>query len=344
MFVEQYSDILAPERGHPMSFDTPILLIVWRRPHNAKQTIDAIRMAAPSRMFVACDGPNLGRPGEAEKVQATRALIDREIDWPCTIERRYSDINQGCRLAVSSAITWFFEHTEGGIILEDDCVPHPDFFPYCAELLARYRDNPRIWCISGDNSAGIRLTGDWSYGFIRTPLIWGWATWRRAWKNYDDQMEGWRNIRSTPLLKCIFPDQLERQTLATIFNRVADFDEPDSWAYRWSCSSLLNSGLCLMPARNLISNVGFSEDATNTVGVGPRSFAPAHTIFPLSHPPIVCLDRFADAQVFEKVHGGTELRRARRPWNLIRRLLRRSKRLSVGVLSATSFGRIFQTK
>jgi len=113
-----------------MAFKTPVLLIAYRRPDTTKKVIDAIRVAAPERMFVACDDPNLKNPGEAEKVAATRALIEREIDWPCKIERRYSETNQGCKMGVSSAITWFFEQVEEGIIIEDDCVAHPDFFPY----------------------------------------------------------------------------------------------------------------------------------------------------------------------------------------------------------------------
>jgi len=111
--------------------DTPLLLIAWRRPPTLRQVIDAIRPVAPTRLYVACDGPNPERPGEAKKVAATRAVIEQEIDWPCQIEKLYSDVNQGCRLGVSHAITWFFEQVEEGIILEDDYVPHPDFF-FCA--------------------------------------------------------------------------------------------------------------------------------------------------------------------------------------------------------------------
>jgi hypothetical protein len=109
--------------------DTPLLLIAWRRPHTLRLVIDAIRPVAPTRLYVACDGPNTERPGEAEKVAATRAVIEHEIDWPCQIERLYSDVNQGCRLGVSRAITWFFEQVEEGIILEDDCVPIPTSSP-----------------------------------------------------------------------------------------------------------------------------------------------------------------------------------------------------------------------
>jgi len=127
-----------------MTFNTPVLLLAWRRPHTTQQVINAIRAVKPTRMFVACDGPNPKRPGEAAKVMATRQVIEREIDWPCTIERRYSEVNQGCKLGVSRAITWFFDQIEAGIILEDDCVPHPDFFYFCSTLLDLYRDDQRV--------------------------------------------------------------------------------------------------------------------------------------------------------------------------------------------------------
>jgi len=123
-------------------FNCPILLIAWRRPETLRQVIDAIRPLAPSRIFVACDGPNPERPGEAEKVFATRAVIEHEIDWPCQIERLYYDVNQGCRLGVSRAITWFFQQVGESIILEDDCVPHPDFFPYYATMPENFRAAP----------------------------------------------------------------------------------------------------------------------------------------------------------------------------------------------------------
>ena len=124
--------------------DTPLLLTAWRRPHSLRQVINAIRQVAPKRLYVACDGPNPERPGEDEQVATSRAVIETEIDWPCQIERLYSDVNQCCRLAVSRAITWFFEQVEEGIILEDDCIPHPDFFIYCTALLERYRHDTRV--------------------------------------------------------------------------------------------------------------------------------------------------------------------------------------------------------
>ena len=295
-------EVLANPPLHTGESDTPpVLLMAFRRPDTTKQVLDAIRTAAPGRMFVFCDGPDHNNQGEVERVAATRALIEREIDWPCKIERRYSETHQGCKMGPAGAITWFFEHVERGIILEDDCVAHPDFFPYCRELLERYNDNSRVWCISGDNSYEVKLTGDWSYGFIPSPLMWGWASWRRAWANYDIQMNAWNKIKTTPLLKDIFPDPREMEFYPKIFKQVED--GLDAWDFQFICSVILNDALCVIPARNLISNIGFGGLATHTFGSSYRADAPTYPILPLNHPPLVRPDRYGYSQYIDRVYG-----------------------------------------
>ena len=134
--------------------DTPVLLLTFNRPDTTVQVLEAIRAARPTRLFVASDGPRPNVPTDAERVAATRALVDEMIDWPCHVEYRYSDTNQGCGIGVASAISWFFEHEEAGIILEDDTVPSASFFLFCDELLERYREDERIGMISGTNHTG----------------------------------------------------------------------------------------------------------------------------------------------------------------------------------------------
>jgi hypothetical protein len=244
--------------------DTPLLLIAWRRPHTLRQVISSIRPLAPTRLFVACDGPNLDRLGEAELVSASRQVIEQEIDWPCRIEKFYSDVNQGCRLGVSRAISWFFEQVDEGIILEDDCVPHVDFFPYCTNLLDRYRHDTRVWCISGPNFQNGQWRGDGSYYFSRYNHCWGWASWSRCWQHYDTNLSHWPALRESGLLLTIFEDPLERKYWSGIWQRLVEESKPDSWAYRWTFTCVANGGLTALPNRNLISNVGFGPDATHT--------------------------------------------------------------------------------
>jgi hypothetical protein len=308
----------------------PILILAWRRPHTLRQVIHAIRPVAPTRLFVACDGPNPKRTGEAEKVAATRAVIEHDIDWPCKIERFYSDENQGCRLGVSRAITWFFEHVEEGIILEDDCVPHIDFFHYCATLLDRYRDDTRVWCISGSNFQNGQWRGDGSYYFSRYNHCWGWASWRRCWQHFDADLEQLPILLNSGLLKTILEDPIEQAYWQRIWKRLFDLGKPDSWAYRWTFTCFINGGLTAVPNRNLVSNVGFGQDATHTIGKAVDTFIGVG-IDPNIHPPFILRSCLADRYTFDNHFGGKWYRFPRSiiflTWCLVGKILRSIKAL-----------------
>ncbi len=288
----------------------PILLIAWRRPHTLRQVIDAIRPTEPKRLFVACDGANPERPGESEKVAATRALIDHEIDWPCRVELLYSDVNQGCSIGPIRAINWFFEHVTEGIILEDDCVPHPDFFPYCTTLLERYRNDTRVWCISGNNFQRGQWRGDGSYYFSRYNHCWGWASWRRCWQYYDAGLRHWPVLRNSGHLSTIFEDPLERDYWCSIWQRTYSKTVPITWwDYQWFFTCVTNGGLTTLPNRNLVSNVGFGEDATHTTGVAEPTLVD-QGLGKLVHPRFVLRDAPADSYSFDHHFGGNNMRRS----------------------------------
>lgn len=181
-----------------MSADTPVLLLLWRRPETTRRLLDAVRAAAPRRLYVACDGP---RPGDEAAVARTRALIDEQVDWPCTVERRFAAHNQGCRDGISGALDWFFAREQAGIVLEDDCVPHPDFFAFCAAMLQRHAGDERVWVVTGDNFQRGQWRGDAAYYYSRYPHCWGWASWARAWRHFDKTLAfwpGWRDSTAWP--------------------------------------------------------------------------------------------------------------------------------------------------
>ncbi len=288
--------------------DTPVLLIAWRRPHTLRQVINAMRPVAPTRLFVACDGPNPNRPGEAEKVAATRDLIEQEIDWPCQIERLYSDVNQGCSIGPIRAISWFFDQVEEGIILEDDCVPHPDFFSYCQTLLERYRFDTRVWCVSGNNFQKGQWRGDGSYYFGRIPLIWGWATWSRCWQHYDRDLGNWPLFRDSGFLNTVFDDPVERSYWRNIWQRTYEKKVLITWwDYQWTFACVVNGGLTALPNRNLVRNVGFGDDATHTTGKGVDTTI-GYGIDPHLHPSFLLRDSAADSYTFNQHFGGKWLR------------------------------------
>jgi hypothetical protein len=261
----------------------PIIFIIFNRPDTTRQVFETIRAAKPEKLLVVADGPRANKPGEAEKCAATREIIDG-VDWDCEVQKNFSETNMGCRLRVSSGITWAFEQVDRAIILEDDCVPSSSFFQYCAELLDRYESDERVMMVSGDNHLFGRATTSDSYYFSRYPHVWGWATWRRAWAKYDLNMTNWPNIRDRKLFDQYLPRRSERYDWESVFQSVYD-GNIDTWDYQWVYSIWANSGLCVAPARNLVSNIGFHAEATHTKGDTVYSSLDAEELeWPLTHP------------------------------------------------------------
>jgi len=280
--------------------ESPVLLIAFRRPDLTDRVLASLRQARPARVYAAIDGPRDGIPGEAGLVEQTIRTIRAGVDWDCQLELRVRNANLGCRFGVADAITWFLSSEPEGVILEDDCVPHPDFFAYCDDLLERYRDDARVFAVCGDNSSELQFTGPWSYGFVRYPNVWGWATWRRAWQHYyDDGMALWQTIRTDEAaLELVFPHPVERTGMRDLLDTLVDTGRPDTWDYRWSAACVLNGGLCAIPRVNMVENIGFRADATHTTKASSDPHVPAAGLLPLLHPPVVVLDRPAERQVF----------------------------------------------
>lgn len=293
-----------------MSFDVPVLLITWRRPDTTRQVIDALRAVAPKTIYVASDGPRHAK--EEKQVKATRAVIDEFINWPCSIYRRFSVVNQGCEVGVSSAITWFFDSVEEGIILEDDCIPSGEFFGYCRELLVKFRNDERVWCISGGNYQQGHWRGEGSYYFSRYNHCWGWASWRRCWQQYADHDAIWSIVNnSMALQKSMFDCDFERRYWMEIWRKLFTFSQPDTWDYRWSLVCMANSGLTILPNANLVMNIGFGEGALHTAG--QSTAVPLQPLGHVVHPRLVCRHAEADSYTFDEYFGG-RLLKSRRYW------------------------------
>ena len=266
------------------NFKTPILFIIFNRRDVTTMVFNEIRKIKPSKLFVVADGPRLERDGEKEKCEETRAIIE-SIDWECEVFKNYSDINLGCKKRVSSGIDWFFENVEQGIILEDDCLPNQSFFRFCEEMLEKYKDEEKIGMISGDNFQFGKVSNDYSYYFSRYSHIWGWASWRRAWKKYDVDIKSWPQIKKDNGLKNIFNNIKDTYYWSSIFNDVYN-NKIDTWDYQWSFTCFVNNYLSVMPAVNLVSNIGFSPNgSTHTRRISKFSnMKTSELSFPLSGP------------------------------------------------------------
>lgn len=274
-------------------FNVPVLLIVFNRPDTTFKVFEQIKKCKPSKFFISADGPREGVAKDKEKCNQVREIIG-QVDWNCEVKTLLSEHNLGCKIAVSSAIDWFFKSEEKGIILEDDTLPHPTFFRFCEELLEYYKDNKRIMMISGDNFQFGRTFMEYSYYFSSYTHIWGWATWRRAWNYYDVDMKLWPKIRDGRLLFNILDNKKEVSYWKNIFEMVYKGGK-NTWDYQWLFSCWLQSGLTIVPRVNLVSNIGFGEMSAHTKEKSIlANLESKEIIFPLLHPPYVSRNVIAD--------------------------------------------------
>ena len=263
-----------------MTFDIPILLIVYNRPELATRVFKEIAKVRPSRLFVAADGPS--SPEFVDVCFESRAIVER-VDWPCDIAIRFSDDHLGCRKTVVTAIDWVLSQESEVIILEDDCLPSRGFFKFCQELLSKFKNDEQVMHISGVNLAPSQASGDESdYFFSRFCLPpWGWATWRRAWRHFN--MEPFEKDFQNKLIKR-FVSAHNLDLWIDVFER--NRMQRATWDLQWNFSLWRRNGLAIIPHCNLISNLGFGEDASLTRNT-MSSFArmPTGTInLPLKHP------------------------------------------------------------
>jgi hypothetical protein len=250
---------------------------------------------------VFADGPRSTRDGEAQLCADTRAVID-EVDWECDIKKNFQQKNLGCKLGPLSATNWLFEHEERGIILEDDCLAHPSFFSFCTEMLDRYENAKEVMHISGNNFQDGIPRGDRraSYYFSKYTHNWGWATWKRAWKTFDPAIahfaEWDRNehIRNVPISRQAqkFWEKNFKRTIS----------QEDSWDSLWMYAVWLNDGLAILPQKNLVSNIGFGQDATHTTQANFLSDIPALELSRITHPTEIRQDRDADDYTFKRIY------------------------------------------
>jgi len=273
---------------------TAVLFLIFNRPDIAKRTFAEIAKAKPSRLYIACDGARENKNGETELVNQTRKIVDL-IDWDCEVKTLFQKENLGCGIAVSKAISWFFENEEMGIILEDDCLPHQSFFKYCEELLNIYKNNDRISMISGNNFQKSRKRGDFSYYFSNIFNIWGWATWKRSWNDFRLDVNELNDNLVLNEIKKRFPEKKFNGFLIRIYESIKKF-RIDTWDFQFYFSQIAKGRVFIDPNVNLISNIGFGGYATHTHDKDDNmaNIPVKAMIFPLKHPMKILINQKAD--------------------------------------------------
>lgn len=299
----------------PHSLKTAVLFLVFNRPDTTREVFAAIRQARPPRLYVAADGARLDRTGESERCAEVRKIATA-VDWPCEVKTLFREKNLGCKVGVSTGISWFFENEEEGIILEDDCLPSQSFFWFCEELLEKYRNDKRVGQICGTAfvTESATFKRDASYLLSKYGPIWGWASWRRAWVYYDPDISSWPLMRTAEWLNSAYHGDNEKKARVLLGERLFR-NEIDTWDYQWGFAKNYQSALSVTPVKNMIVNVGFGADATHTTSGNSPTQNKSDIDFPLKHPVFILADAEHDQYYSEKMWGKNT--------NFIRRLMSR---------------------
>jgi hypothetical protein len=269
---------------------------------------EAIRSARPAKLYIAADGPRPQWVGEAEACEQARNAVEI-VDWPCEVHRLYREENVGCRSGISEAISWFLGEVGEGVILEDDCLPTREFFEFSAKLLERYRHDERVMHINGSNFHAGKRWSSHGYYFSRYNHGWGWATWKRAWDQFNLDLSGLEEFLQVARRTGFWDSKKEGRYWGKTLRQARDL-VVDAWDYQWNYAMWSRGGLCVYPEVNMISNIGFGVGATNTTEAGKgKGFLATGVQEDWTHPRFLVRHRPADQSNFMKMFWGNPLQR-----------------------------------
>lgn len=244
------------------SFTVPILFLIYRQPEITSISFSQIKKLRPTRLFISADGPRADCLNDKSECEATRSIVN-QIDWPCHVEKRFLPENVGLKIAVSSAINWFFSHVEEGIILEYDCFVELSFFAFCQELLLRYRYEHDVFSISAINLQNGIWRGDGDYYYSHLFGCWGWATWKRAWNHWSPTLPKYEQFTLTNQISNFVVSDKARRLITQSFNDVFYGKNTTTWAFCFEYAQMFQYGISIVPNHNLVSNIGFNRAGTH---------------------------------------------------------------------------------
>ena len=292
--------------------ETSVALTVFNNPEATRRVFAQVAAARPQRLFLIADAPRRDKPGEAELVQQAKAIATA-IDWDCKLETDFATENMGPRRRIISGLNWVFSRVEAAIFLEHDCLPDPTFFPFCFELLERYRHHEQLGFITGFNPLETMFPFEFSYYFSRVAHLWGWATWRRSWQHYDESLRRWPEVKKANLLALLFPDEKVVRYWTTVFDHMHQGTGPDTWDYQLTYTCWTRNWVNIVPRKNMIEYIGFVPGALHTKRPEPGLDLDAGPIdLPLVHPPAITAWPEQEMGVQKRFYARNKLRGLRR--------------------------------
>jgi hypothetical protein len=281
----------------------PVSIIIFNRPENTKRLLESLNIYKPETLFIISDGPRKNFENDHERVIQSRKLFEK-IDWKCEVFFNNSESNLGCRKRIISGLNWVFGQVEKTIILEDDCIPSEEFFLFMELMLNKYQTNKEISSVCGTN-----FLPDWnktkdSYLYSKYCHVWGWGTWKDRWEKIDFNLDKLQEIKKTKFLKSYLGSFRAYLYWHWILNNVKK-KKIDSWAYIWNFTNFINNSLSIIPAINLLSNIGIGKDSSNTRSL-PYKYIKAEESrkklkFPLKYPSKFLSDSKHDLEVEDTI-------------------------------------------
>lgn len=251
----------------------PIALFVYKRLEHTNKTVESLKsnlLAIESDLFIFSDQEK--NPNDRDAVQSVREYV-RGVTGFRSVHIIDRPINFGLAKSIIDGVSLLCGEFGRVIVVEDDLVTSPNFLEYMNGALDRYADDDRVMQISA-HMFPVETGQTIDAMFLPITTSWGWATWRRAWDQFDADSTGYELLKndkqSIYRFNCAesydYFNMLERQMRGEI----------DSWAIRWYLSVFLCNGLVLFPKISLIENIGFDGTGTHGKAVGFVSGAPAH--------------------------------------------------------------------
>lgn len=292
------------ERGKVMK--KPVLFLVFNRPDTTNEVFETIRAYAPSELFIAADGPRPHKEGEKALCEEVRRIVSH-VDWPCKVHTLFREENLGCKYAITGALRWFFSQVEEGIVLEDDCLPSGDFFRFCEEMLEKYRSDEKVMHIAGsNNNCGQYFMSDTDYSFSAFTFVWGWASWQRAWRHFEEEMVSYPDYIRENRIREIFPDSsYKRWRFLRIFRKCYE-KKPyftDVWDYLWTFTLFRKNAYGIVPRYNLVSNLGM-QGGSHVMQPDQCNAALESLPAVLHGPEHIFPDRRMDHRIFFRIYKG----------------------------------------
>lgn len=279
-----------------MHFKVPILVIIFNRHELVQKLFNEIKKQKPKYLYISCDGPRVDKENDIELINKSKAVFD-QIDWDCEIKTLYRDKNWGAGKSISDALIWFFNQVEEGVVFEEDCFPHQDFFEYCEVLLEKYRNNSEIMFIGGNNFQK-QSKSEFSYYFSAYPHIWGWASWQRVIYDYSFELKNISNKDFKNVINHYNFSWIETKVWFDKFKRI-QMGQINSWDYQLTYNIWSKKGISIIPQMNLVKNIGFGKDAIhckNSKSI--EANLEIHPILPIKHPKEVIINTDADSYYY----------------------------------------------